>query len=306
MPSSITIGYLSLILWCIFSSISRVDASFLIENVNPFVMCFYVFLIALSFFWLINYHKVSFLSKKTIVHFKEVFFLNFASFGCWFFIIYPLKYIEPSLVGAMNLGLSPVFTLIFQSYSSQKSKINFCDKFFCIAFLLLFVYILLIIFYDKTSWYVFSYSSVLISIFFIIIGSFFLSINTTYAKRLSDCGFTPTETLAVRFFILVVLSGLIAVTDHQSLFLTSYLMLCIIKLSFLYAIIPLYFAQISIRELKPVPLLLAGSISPLMVFMLQKFVGGYELSYWTISALVLGFLLSFVNIFMHYRTVFLK
>lgn len=300
--SSITIGYSSLILWCVFSSVSRVDASFLLENINPFVMCFYIFLITLGFYWILNFNKMDFLYKKFISNFKEVFCLNFASFGCWFFIIYPLKYIEPSLVSAMNLGLSPIFTFFLQSYLFKKNEVNSHDKFFCFTLLFLFLYILFIIFSDKTSFDVISYSSVLISLIFIVIGSFSLSVSTIYAKHLSDVGFNPVETLAVRFFLLVVFSELVAVADHQSLFLSSHLIFDIIKLSFLYAIIPLYFAQISIQKLKPVPLLLAGSISPLTVFMFQRFLGDFQLSYWTISALCIGFLLSIVNIFLNYRT----
>lgn len=304
--SSITIGYFSLILWCVFSGVSRVDASALLKNINPFVMCFYIFLSALIFFCVLNINRISFLSKKTFSNFKEVFRLNLASFGCWFFIIYPLKYIEPSLVSAMNLGLSPVFAFIFQPFFYQNDKTNKQDRFFCLAFLLLFAYMLFIIFSDKTSVDVVSYFSMFISVVFIVLGSCFLSVSTIYAKRLSYLGFNPIETLAVRFFILVIFSGLIPLVDHQSLLLPSHQMTGVIKLSFLYAIIPLYFAQVSIRELQPVSLLLAGSISPLTVFMFQKISGDFELSYWTISALSIGFFLSIANIFSNYRLSFLK
>lgn len=150
----------------------------------------------------------------------------------------------------MNLGLSPVFAFIFQPFFYQNDKTKRQDRFFCLAFLLLFAYMLFIIFSNKTSVDVVSYFSMFVSVVFVILGSCFLSVSTIYAKRLSDLGFNPIETLAVRFFILVIFSGLISLVDHQSLLLPSHQITGVIKLSFLYAIIPLYFAQVSIRKIR--------------------------------------------------------
>ena len=300
---NIWIGYFCLILWCVISAFSRVLASNLLQSVSPFILCFYIFLIAAIFFLTLNVCRFRLFFRKILANKSDVLYFNLSTFGSWFFIIYPLKYIEPSLVVSINVSLAPIFTFLILPflYHSDSHK---GSKLYCVIFFTLFIYMTLIIFFNMSSLKVVSYRVVSLSIVFIAIGAFSLAANNIYAKRLSEKGFDPLENVAVRFFILIVLSAMISKLCHQSFFVDKEHIGNIFFVSFIYAIIPLYLIQISIKILSPMILSTGFALMPLTTFIVQIFYQRFDCSFWTISALVLVFILSLSSLIINYKRSF--
>ena len=283
------------------SAIARVDVSDLLQTVSPFVLCFSMFSLAALFFCLLNITRLKPLLHKVKQHKKEVFYFNLATFGCWFFVIYPLKYLEPALVSATDLSLAPIFTLLLLPFLHPSSLRGRAMKWLCGGFFAAFIYILIIVFGNLSSLKGSSYFYTGLSIVSIMMAAFALSLNNLYAKRLSDHGFNPIENLAIRFFVLILLSAIIAKWNHQALIVPIGQWQAVIVASLLYAIIPLYLFQISIRALKPFVLMSIMPLMPFMTFSLESFFPRFHCSYWTVIALAVIFLLSAISLCFNYR-----
>jgi drug/metabolite transporter (DMT)-like permease len=59
------------------------------------------------------------------------------TFGAWFFLLYPLKYIEPAIVSTITLGLGPIATIILGALIYKKESAHISDIF--VSTLLFFV-----------------------------------------------------------------------------------------------------------------------------------------------------------------------
>src|SRR6187455_29270 len=91
-------GSALMLLWCIVSAIAYVTTSVIETTINPVLLCFGVFFMASLTFAAYRIKNFSALKSKIKIHFKHIVLVNITTLGCWFLTIYPLKFIDPSIL----------------------------------------------------------------------------------------------------------------------------------------------------------------------------------------------------------------
>jgi drug/metabolite transporter (DMT)-like permease len=267
----IGLGFLLLLTWCVVSAFSRVYTGAAEQHLNPIALCFYITLLAVLVFTIKSINILSSITKKSLVYYKDVLGINIATVGCWFFLFYPLKFLEPSIVGALTLCVTPLATMILGKFIYNQQGNNLYDYLFSILTCVVAGYLVAIGFAGFTAVKHIPVLQNIISILFCIVVSISLACSNIYAKKLSNVGFSPVETLTVRFILLVLFSGVATLFIHggRTLGAPSATVSAIIIASFSVIIIPQVVYQSAIRELQPISVAMILPLMPVMTFFIE-------------------------------------
>jgi drug/metabolite transporter (DMT)-like permease len=267
------VGVLSALGWCIFSSISRVFTGIITQTIEPVTLCFYMFLISAIFFSIINLQSTFTVFKLIITQrdtCNKFVLINITTFGAWFLLLYPLKYIGPSTVSSITLGIGPLSTLIAEKLFFNRAKFfSRFDTIIALLLILVIIYIVILITYKheliRTNTAV---STSLYAIISCLIAGFSIAAQNICTKKISENGFSPQQILALRFWLLIIISGTIMkLCGIQSI---TFANLCnIIILSFCMVIIPLYLVQVSIKYISPLMFSMIAILMPICTFLFE-------------------------------------
>ncbi|TAK77184.1 MAG: hypothetical protein EPO11_02950 [Gammaproteobacteria bacterium] len=264
-------GLMCILGWCFFSALARVIISNVSQKIDPVILCFYTFLLSTILFILLNIRNTTstLLKLKTIENRRNVYGLNVSTFGAWFFLIYPLKYIEPAIVSTITLGLGPIATLILTAFIYKGKKLNYSDIVISSLLLLVILYAIYLSFSGVTTLGRFSFLTLTYSTLSCLIVGFATSAGNLYAKKLSNNHFSAKEILASRFLLTVILAGLILLAKNGNFFVPISDWNDIIIVTICLVVIPLYLVQISIKQLEPIIVSLVAPLMPALVFVFQ-------------------------------------
>lgn len=296
------IGFLYLILWCLISAVARVYLSDILQKIDPFVLCFYVFLITVSFYSLISFFMSNTLGPRIQKNKYNIILINISTFGCWFFIIYPFKYMDPTIVSSLVLCINPVYTSILSRYFYNKNNNKSSNIILLYGFIFVSIYMVILSYFGLASIKLSSRFHLSISTIFILVSSFFLFINTIISKKLLLSGFNPVENNTIRFWLLVLLSFTIGQFMHISFKIDFQIMKLLIYVSFIYAIIPLYLIQLIIRRLEPITITSFTPLMPVVIFVMESIHPRFHLSEYVVLALLIISTLSIYGFFINNRT----
>jgi drug/metabolite transporter (DMT)-like permease len=108
--------------------------------------------------------------------------------------------------------------------------------------------------------------------------------NTIYSKRLSEAGLTPVSTLAVRYFLMVVVSWpLVALSDNPGVVaaLVPGAGIALIGVG-----LQNYLGQVGIKYVEPITAALLDTLSPVCAFALQLLDGRLQTSGLTLAGIL--------------------
>ena len=264
-------GVALLLGWCIVSAIARIFTANTVQLYSPTLVCFYTFLITSVFYFLLCLlqSRQLFLAIKN--NFFNVFMLNMSSFGGWFFLVYPLKVIQPSVVSTITLGLGPFSSILLGKIILKSWAANQSEKIISGIITVVILFLCGVCFFQKAGIVSLQTTDaeILMALGACLICGISTSINNLYAKKLAEKKVAPTQILALRFWLIAILSLIFEMTFSNHLPPFSFpLFLVMMKLAFLLVIIPLYLAQHGIKYLSPASVAL---IAPLMPILLALF-----------------------------------
>jgi drug/metabolite transporter (DMT)-like permease len=298
---SIKTGFLYMLIWCLVTSFSHVFIGKTEQSISPNTVCFYTFLISFLFFVGMNSNNFSALIRKIKENTSKVLTINITTVLCWIFFFYPLKIIEPAIVGAILLGSSYLATIPIGKLIYKKQQVFFEDYFAAFLMFLVLLYLSFLCYSGKTAIQnkatAFEISTAIISC---ILGGISLALNTIQAKKLSDAKFTPLDTLSVRFILLIVITGIWEVFFiRTSPTLSFFYPMLISAVSLI--IIPQLMIQNAISKLQPVSISIASPFMPILTFFLEFIDGRLAPTMWTISGVSSVFLICLFGILSRYR-----
>lgn len=290
------VGLACLLGWCVFSAIARVLTSQVSQQINPALLCCYSFLIAGLVFWALNCNKIKHTFAKSCHkgNLKNIFWLNLSTFGAWFFLIYPLKFIQPAMVSSITLAFGPISTLLLSLFIYKTQKILFFDGFISFLLLAVICFISGLCFANITTLSQLPVFTVFYAIVSCLIVGFSTAASNLFAKRLSNNQFTPIEILCVRFFVTILLTAFITDISGTSFLLTKGDFENIMLVAGCLVIIPLYLAQIGIKHLEPMTVAITTPLMPVLVLFLEL-MNHQHFSKWAIDSVLVIFLLMMVN-----------
>lgn len=274
MFSNTILGYTAILAFCLISAFSRVLSGDVLQTENLFLFSFCIFGLGMIFFILVNLKNWPVLKPKVYANSKDVLWLNVTTLGSWLFLVYPLKYIEPAIVSTITLGLGPIVTF-FLSYFIEPKKNHFLDGiialvlFFCIGYL---TYLSL---FDPVSNLAVPLSKKLISLFSCVVVGVSVAINTMQTKKLAKKHMTSLDILMIRFFMLVLVAGIIAFFTYKNSSFPNIAEIVFNRKNLLASltmvIVPLYFFQIGVRKLEPLTIAMIIPLMPVFTFFFELF-----------------------------------
>lgn len=267
----IEFGFFLLLLWCLISAFSRVYTGDAEQLFNPIALCFYVSLFSSIVFILMSIKNFKTIITKVNLHHRDVIGINLSTVGCWFFLFYPLKFLEPSIVSALALSTTPLTTLLVSRFLYRRQNINQHDYIVAMLAFMVAGYLIVIGFLGDTAVKHIPVIANILSISCCYIVSIALAFNNIYIKRLSDTGFLPLEILSVRFFLLVLFSGIsiLFIKNGRTLDTFSLTFMVIMITAFTVLIIPQLIYQPAVRELQPISIAMVIPIMPVITFFIE-------------------------------------
>lgn len=295
-------GFIAIIIWCAVSAGAYVFAGYIEESVNPTLLCFGVFLVTTLFFGLTNFKKAIQIKRKYKDNLKNIMLVNITTFGCWFLTLYPLKYIEPSIVNSVILTALPIATLIIGYVLSTNKNVNNID--YIVSALLFFgiFFLALVCFSQKSAMKNISLHDALIAFMSCVGGGIFLAINNIYTKKLSNNGFSPFDILTVRFVLITIIAGILSYSMIGQLHNIK-LLLDILIIAGSLIIVPQIVFQYSLRDLEPITISIVAPLMPILVFFSEFYNKQLHPTTWTIAGVAYISVISIVGTIIRYRKV---
>jgi drug/metabolite transporter (DMT)-like permease len=267
----VCIGLISGLCFCISSSFSRVFVSDLLENLDPFSLCFYTFTAGALFFILLNISNIKPLYLKSMQNLKTVFYLNLSTFGTWFFLIYALKFIAPSTVSIIAFGSTPLFALFLNRYFAQRKMSTRHDYIVSIGVALSISYIIFNDLNIEESNFIIS--DKITSLLYCFIVGISMTVNRFQTKNLIENNFSSLDVLSVRFIFLIIFSRLCDSYNYDFNF-NIFLDITVLTVSLLFVIIPIFFMQISQKFLEPITISIVTLFMPILTYLFEVIYSG--------------------------------
>lgn len=284
--SAARFGLIAMLAWCFISAAADVYVGKLVATIDPTLLCFGIFSCSVIFFIVLNLKNRLILYTKISTHFKTILMINITTFLAWYFTIYPLKYIEPSIVVAVILATLPIATLISSIALNSDNAVATLRNFIISILLFFGIGFLAVVVFSH-------HSAIKHTPLWPTIGSFLgcmtsgfaLGINNIHTKQLSRAGFTPIDILSTRFILTVLISGLLI--RHQIYSVVHHdVWLYIIIAALAIIIIPQIIFQYALRAIEPLTTSIIGSFKAVVVFGMEILNQQLILTAWTIMGVI--------------------
>lgn len=293
-------GYLAMIGWAITTAGASVYTGKVAANIDPIFLCFGTFLYVIVFFLATRIMQARSFCRKINTNKGSVLIINVTTLCCWVGTIYPLKYIEPSIVNAIIFSALPISTLLIGLVIYKNKNVAKID-FICAGLLLLgIIYLSGIYLNNQTAIHITSTEVALCALLTTIFAGAMLAANTIYTKKLVHLKFSPFDILASRFILIIMVT---VVYLCQSIFylssLQAWIDMAIIATTFI--ILPQILFQYALQYLEPITI---SFLTPLMLIMVYfcEF-GNKDLNpqSWSILGIIYISLISLYSAFMRYK-----
>lgn len=292
-------GYTSILVWTFVSAAAYVYTGYIETRLPPALLCFWIFIFSAVVFALFNISHLASLMQKLKHNAKNVLIINITTVGCWILTIYPLKYIEPSLVNAIILTVLPLSTLAVEKLT-KKRDIARVDYVSSLMLMLGIVFIAEIIFNNKSAMHMLTLQVVATSFVMCLCAGGFLAINNVATKNLSIDGFTPFDILTVRFLLIIAVTAVLArhaipsvVQDHS----LSKILLAAVSL----IILPQILIQYAIKRIYPISIAIIAPLMPILAFMLEFYNQNLHPTVWSILGVLYVGLVSTIATSIKYK-----
>ncbi|HVV69047.1 MAG TPA: DMT family transporter [Patescibacteria group bacterium] len=123
---------------------------------------------------------------------------------------------------------------------------------------------------QKISIQTYSLKNLIIAILCCIAAGVSLAANNIYAKKLSKSGFSPFDILAIRFILLIAITGIISYQRIHEIFKIEILENILFN-AFSLIVIPQIIFQYSLKELEPITISIISPLMPVMIFIVEIF-----------------------------------
>lgn len=262
------LGYIYIFSWCLTAAFSTILISQANQSTDPTVLCFFSFLFSSIFFILINIRtRGNVLQNKGIA--KDLLWLNISTFFSWVMLVYPLKYIQPTVVTTIVLGTNPIATLAINRLIFRKKSTNKMTFLITIAIFMIICYVEYLCAQGLSIIGSFNQRDILISLFCCMIAGAATAINNIFIKKLLEKNISPTQILSFRFVFTVLLTGILIYIGNIGIQYDKSFFVNVATTSIFFVICPLMLIQLALRELDPIRVAIISPLMPLVVIAFQ-------------------------------------
>jgi drug/metabolite transporter (DMT)-like permease len=283
----------------IFTASSQVYYGSFIQNFSPYLFLLISFSITLLFFHLMDRlsskKSISITSSPTV--WKDVLFMNIVSATIFICFYIALKYIEPAVVSSLEWGIGPVVALMLVRFQKPENKLGMLNLLASCGVLIGSIFLAWASLSGASGILGTSRSYLFIGLLFAVLTGIGNVLITFYSKKLSEQGWDTAKILAHRFYLVVLLSGLVVLYEKSYLLISVTDMIGIILITITGTILPLYFMQSSLKYTSPFSFLIISSLVPCFTYLFQLFDPRINLSYFTLIGVIIITVFGFLVIF---------
>lgn len=255
-------------LWCLVSAAAFVFTASIEKQIEPTLLCFGIFFVSALTFSLVQIKNSRSLFLKCKKQLSNCFMINITTFGCWFFSIYPLQFIDPSIAQSIVLATLPIATLSAGMLLYKNQHTGYLDYAVSILLFIGIFFISIIFLEGKIATHKFTTSNLIIALLCCIITGVSLAINNIYAKKLSDNKFSPFDILAIRFYLIVAITGFLSYDKLNQIFHMGAFINILIT-GFALIITPQIIFQYALKELEPITVSVISPLMPVLIFITE-------------------------------------
>ncbi|TAK76075.1 MAG: DMT family transporter [Gammaproteobacteria bacterium] len=282
--SNYNIGYVSIFLCCVANAVSLVFISNLNKTHDQMLSIFMTFGYATLLFNLFNFKKIPSLYFSVAKNFKLLLKMNIVTLFNWLSSFLALSYIDPATAICVILGVVSV-TIFVMSIPRRKAAEN--KHLAMCVFLILISMALIIKQYTSMNTLHANSNMAIVGITCCIISGVSGAFIGVSSESMGQAGFSVSQILATRFYLLVIVSGTIFFfsKSHASLVIDwKYYLLA----SLLIVFFPLIMYQTAIRTLGTLMVSLLEPFTPVITYFLQVLTGGYQFNLLTVILLAIA------------------
>ncbi len=260
-------GPLFVLGYCILASAKAVTVGHMLQSVDAFLLVFANFLLATTFFCFTE--RNLFKSGKLEGASKDILWLNVTTTLSWIGFYFALKELEPAVQGAIVLGFGPLFTGFLIKIFRPKAPATRWEIIAGIGVLLSMIFLGVVSLNGQSALPNLSGHSLTVGVIAALIAGLGVSGNTVFSKRLSDRGMTARQIMAVRFFMLLVISFIAILIRRPECSLVCSSPWLVLVIAGLGVILPLYLLQRGIVLSEPMVVALLLPMAPVMTMLFQ-------------------------------------
>lgn len=279
-----------LIIAAIFSSGSQVYYGIHIQNFSTSLFLFISFFNTALVFLFIellrskNKKENVKTSKKTIYF---IFYLNVATGLTYAFFYIALKYVEPAVVSAIEWGIGPVLAFLLDKYMHPKSRVDYLNLIIATGILIGTFFLVWASLTGESGITVTNHPYLTVGLIFSFITGFG-SVTITYlSKKLSDEGWSTTKVISHRYYLIVLVTGVIVLVEQSFKQLEINDLNWILLIVISGTVIPIFFMQLSLKYNSPLLVLIIFALVPCLTFFIQLFDNRIEWSNYTLIGVII-------------------
>lgn len=279
MNSGKLLAPFSIFMYCICTALSAVWISFSFTGVSGFVVTFFSLFVAFCVFVLLQMRSGGNVFKLTRVFFGEMLILNVLTLTSWLFAFLSLYKIEPSIECAVFQGSLPIGVLLCELIAG---KVKVFSKRTLGIFLIAINLVALVVFrlYYATGVFNFTVDELRLGVILAVTGGLTAGIYVFRSAKLYDHGASTLEILCNRFFLLLVVTGVISARELVGITaVDSFMLVKLLTLAFISVVIPVFALQYSIQKLGAPRVSIITPFIPAIALTIEMFTKGWP-SFW--------------------------
>ncbi len=201
---------------------------------------------------------------------RDIFLLNFSTTLAWVGYFLGLKELEPAIVSAITLGFGPLITGFLLKVYRPRSEITGLEKVAGMGILFSMFYLAIVSLTGQSAVTHIPQMNLVWGILFSFVGAMGIAGNTVFSKRISDAGFTATQIMSVRFFLLLAVCGIAVTLRRPDITTALSIPGLIAAIAIFGTIVPLYLLQRGIGLSEPMVVSLILPLGPVIVTLFQQ------------------------------------
>lgn len=262
-------GIILVIMFNILSGVHAVYLSGLLKNVDTFSVIFICFSFVCLLFCLIDFFKKTNITYNSQSYFY-IFLINLFTLGNWLTFFIALKYIEPAISSALANSISPIITLIFVSVFYTKVMPKIIQIIISLGIFISMIFMVIMTLSGNTAIDPENYSLLILGVISSIGCGASMAFTTITSKKLYFLGFNAIKIMKFRFFLLIIISAILAGKSNILYVLDNYIFV-LIFISIIGNVIPLFLLQLSIEKLEPIVVSMLLVLAPVFYLIIQLF-----------------------------------
>jgi drug/metabolite transporter (DMT)-like permease len=262
-------GVIFIFLYCLIGSLTYNLVSDFEQGFDPIKLLFYNFLFSAVFFNAFSISRIKRFIEKLKQYKYLVLKINLATAGAWMTTFYALKYEQPAIIVAIIFGFIPGFNLLMTMKKDGVNSVPTSDKIFAGLISSIVVAIICYAIMQSLPMSLSQQVEVILAITFAIIAVISTILCMVYMKALSTAGFSANQVMAMRFFIIILISSIFVINSSIAFSITFVEFSKILFIAALSVIIPLFLFQKGVERTTPITISFIMPLQPIFTYLIQ-------------------------------------